>query len=75
MMHDIAHCDNSKCPSASRCYRYQAHLEAKTKGLDFLPYFVFSDSEVKRIEEQKSCGSFWPTTYLGNDEYDYGHNV
>lgn len=75
MMHDIAHCNNDSCPSASRCYRYLAHLEAKAKGLDYLAYFFFEEEEKSKILENKRCGSFWPTGYIDNDEYDYGHNV
>lgn len=75
MMHDIAHCNNHDCPSASRCYRYQAHLEAVERGLQYLAYFVFSEEDNEKVKRQKSCGSFWPTTYIDNDEYDYGHDV
>ena len=75
MMHDIAHCNNSKCPSASRCYRFQAHLEAKVKGLEYVAYFVFDEEQLKQVMLEKRCNSFWPTTYMDNDEYDYGHNI
>lgn len=75
MMHDIAHCNNSTCPSASRCYRYQAHLEAKVKGFEYVTYFLFTEEDIEKIKIEKRCSSFWATTYMENDEYDYGHNV
>lgn len=67
MRHDIAHCNNSSCPSASRCYRYQAHLEAKVLGYVYVAYFDFTEEQIEHIKVNKRCDSFWATIVLPED--------
>lgn len=54
MMHDIAHCSQSKCPKKGTCYRYLAHLEAQDKKLSYISYFV-----TDRMPIDGSCDMYW----------------
>lgn len=59
MNHDIAHCSNENCPSKDTCYRYLANLEAKEKQLEYCSYFIFNEKNVKYINKNGKCKSYW----------------
>lgn len=56
MNHDIAHCDKQDCPKKETCYRYQAHLESKSIGLEYVSYFII-DAEI--LKPDGSCSRYW----------------
>lgn len=55
MLHDISHCNADKCELKDTCYRYQAHLEAQEKKLDYLCYFVNNDKRELGV----NCTAYW----------------
>lgn len=54
--HDITHCNRETCPSKDTCRRYQAHLDAVEKKLDWLTYLV-NDESSKLIDGK--CQIYW----------------
>lgn len=57
MQHDITHCNNNNCLVKESCYRYQAHLEAQEKQLDYLTYVTLNESI---IDTGENCSIYWP---------------
>ena len=43
MNHDIAHCDNQDCPKKDSCYRFQAHLEARERKMQYVSYLIIEN--------------------------------
>jgi hypothetical protein len=54
--HDITHCNRETCPSKDTCRRYQAHLDAVEKKLDWLTYLV--NDELSGLKDGK-CQIYW----------------
>ena len=51
MNHDIAHCDKQDCPKKDNCFRYQAHLEAEERKMQYISYLI--------IENGDDCDMYW----------------
>ena len=53
--HDITHCNADNCSLKDTCYRYQAHLDAIEKNMDYLCYFIINE----KFKVGKDCKSYW----------------
>ena len=54
--HDISHCNNAACSNKDECRRYQAHLDAIERKLDYLSYFIMEEKDMP------DCTAFWPVS-------------
>ena len=57
--HDIAHCNNESCPAKDRCRRFQAHLFALAKGLQYCNYLALTQETKESVLRNGSCIHFW----------------
>lgn len=55
MIHDIAHCAFESCPAKDRCRRFEAHLEAMARGLQYYNYLMLIEDTKQRAMRNGSC--------------------
>ena len=59
MTHDMAHCNNEACPAKDRCRRFQAHLFALAKELQYCNYLALTQETKESVLRNGSCIHFW----------------
>ena len=58
MTHDIAHCNNERCPAKDRCKRFQLYLEDLTRGTQYCNYLMLTEETKERAIRNGSCIHF-----------------